>query len=188
MYGPPVVIKVIFGIQIMHFLRLKPLKEKLNSRSMSQAESAAYLLAALLIYELINYPNDCSDPLPIGWRDWLIWIGGLVTLCLGIFYCYRKNGGSPGDDFLTRFLSLYWVIGWRVIMAGVIILAPVLAVVYLAIPLPETTLDHYVNDGIIIWAFSLNVLIYWRMGIHLHDLSRSNAEYNQTMQHIRPVE
>jgi hypothetical protein len=62
----------------------------------------------------------------------LLALSAFVTfgvIIAAIIQCYRRNGGRTGKDFLKRFLSITWVVGWRSFVIGVPALLGVLILV-----------------------------------------------------------
>ena len=95
----------------MYVFNIDALKEQLRNQQFSQANALGYLLGLTFLWYL-----------PIGWIgngdtgwDYASFWASLVTILGGTFMAYRANGGAQGTQFLERFLSLLWVVFWRLI-------------------------------------------------------------------------
>jgi hypothetical protein len=83
----------------MHFVRTKPLLQKLASEPLPQRESFFYLFAFFAIYLIPAYSEE----------DVLTNLTGVSMTLIGTYLCYTANGGAKGTDFLSRYFSLSWV-------------------------------------------------------------------------------
>jgi hypothetical protein len=75
----------------MEFVRLGRLKNTLEAGPLSAVETAKYLAVqgALLSLIFIPTPADLS-------QDWTM-IAYPVSALLGVYYCYKRNGGAAGS-------------------------------------------------------------------------------------------
>lgn len=95
----------------MYFFNIDGLKQQLASHGLSQAQALGYLLALTLLWYLPI--GVMGDGLTV-WDTASFWASLLITV-VGTFAAYKANGGNHGKQFLERFLSLSWVIFWRVL-------------------------------------------------------------------------
>jgi uncharacterized membrane-anchored protein YitT (DUF2179 family) len=140
----------------MYWFNLTALKEELSRGSLPQAHAFQYALADAILTTLARAGGD-------PWWDVLI-VAAFVGL--GTAYCYEANGGSEGTDFIARYVSLGWVVGWRVSLACIL---PAVIVAAIAVRFaPNSSSWLAVLDLIV-------PVIYWRMGVHFADVRRRAA-------------
>ena len=154
----------------MYFWKIDALKRELASPTVSDRYALPYLLW-LGGTELAGYA--LSDVAPPNLWDRLISVVGLAAFLVGTLYAFRCNGGATGSQFLTRYISLSWVLGIRIV---VFVLAPLVACV-LAIEsavlgeLPEHTTPFAAAAGV---AYSF--AFYLRLATHIREVAtRSGA-------------
>ena len=105
----------------MYFLRLKPLKEELISQGLAEKERFKYLLALMILMVLsLGSGSRIGDP----FRGLLV-LGVLLITILGVWYAYHRNGGRSGTALLDRYISMGWIVRFRVRLA-MMILVPLL--------------------------------------------------------------
>ena len=110
----------------MYFVDLKGLCSHLRNQKNSEYENfqylVGYIILACLPLELFFELTAYTKPVPNDTSSTFVTVFGTVggsTLAGIIGYLvlrsyFRSNGGSAGKDFLPRFLSLTWVLGWRI--------------------------------------------------------------------------
>lgn len=145
----------------MYFLRYKPLKEKLRTRSLSDREALPYLVLfaglAAVVYLLPNTEE---------FNTW-DWIQGILSVAFaigGVIYAYRQNGGRQGFDLIQK----YVVLGWVVTVRCVLVFIPCgIALFLLGDSLGLISDETNGFDVLIIAGFE--VILYQRIGRHIRD-------------------
>jgi hypothetical protein len=88
----------------MYWLNIRGLNGVLQQRELSSREVAQYLGAQAVLYSWFFIPSpDGTGP------DWPLVVDPLVAL-LGVYYCYRCNGGGAGLRLAERSLAIGWVV------------------------------------------------------------------------------
>jgi hypothetical protein len=91
----------------MIWWKINELKTQLSERKLSEAAKFSYLLMSVLLTSaFISFPISTYDM-----NDWAIGSGlmNLVLTAAGTVWLYRINGGSMGQNFLERYVSLSFV-------------------------------------------------------------------------------
>jgi hypothetical protein len=151
----------------MYFWNITKLKEEIRGGGPSENECFKYLLAFGIAFAL----SSSAPPMPVKSEPVLILLSALVSVGIVIAamtYCYQMNGGAAGREFLKRFLSIAWVIGWRSVLVGLpVLLGTIFVFVYIFHP--DTRESQYF--GLIIGTiYSLVVIAI--TGSHIKDVSR----------------
>ncbi|MBN8248945.1 MAG: hypothetical protein J0L84_16070 [Verrucomicrobia bacterium] len=149
----------------MYFWRVEGLKTDLATRPMSDREALPYLIAFVALSGAAagGPPQETYSI----W-DWLQ-VGWSVALALfGTVYIYRRNGGERGQQFLQRYLALGWVVSIR----WVVFLIPIIMLYAMVVWMGDTW-QTTAPDALFFAA--IEVVLYWRIGWHTHDLARRTA-------------
>ena len=153
----------------MEFLNLARLKRTLARGPLEPAEAAKYVAAQSMFFSLIFVPTPSNEE-PEAWT----FILTVLLAGLGVFYCYRSNGGSLGERFVERYLAVGWVVGWRVGLTAAIF--SLLFVGGWAVAAPESfgawSENHSDSDAWVAAGYAVIAFVYWRTGVHLRDVQR----------------
>ena len=147
----------------MYFWNIASLKKDLSSAPLSQHDSLKYFLI-LSFLGMIPLPK----PPYFSEGNFLYFSLGAAVLILGTIYAYRRNGGPQGQDFISRYVSLSWVLAVRV-LPFLIVFGGLLSFGILS-KLQEST--QKIVSLIIVYAFSL--FYYWRVGHHMAEVASGN--------------
>lgn len=145
----------------MYWWNLQALKSELTQGPLAEPQAFKYLLAQALVVALAAGAVT---------RPWWICPATAAIAGFGTAYCYHANGGASGRDFLSRYVSLGWVIGIRVLAASLpvaLLLGALLAVLDVS--------RRSVDLGEAFFGLGVAAVIYWRMGVHIADLRRHSA-------------
>jgi hypothetical protein len=154
--GPRLTAALIGRNTHMYFWNIASLKKDLSSQPLSQHDSLKYFLV-LSFLGMIPLPK----PPYFSEGNLVYFTFGAATLILGTIYAYFKNGGSQGQDFISRYVSLSWVMVVRV-LPYIIIFGGLLSFGLLS-KLQENT--QKTVSLIIVYSFS--IFYYWRVGHHM---------------------
>lgn len=111
----------------MYFWRIHELKIGLARSPLGSLEGLQYVLALGVVSTAYPYLLGPPDPQPFNSWDHIGSVGMFVLCVIGVIWCFLANGGKNGPDFLSRFLSLGWVLAIRFI---VLALVPMMIVVF----------------------------------------------------------
>ncbi len=152
-----------YGVQ-MYWLRIKPLKQDLINRQLTERERFKYLLAWELASVIIAVMWAFS-PSPMGGME-----GGIAIAAvgLGVWYAYYRNGGSRGSGLLERYLSLGWVLSIRIVIARTIVSYILMRV------LAPFGIDHYEDEALpgieALLSLVFGGYFIWAIGRHIRDI------------------
>ncbi|MGD2063883.1 MAG: hypothetical protein PVF51_09935 [Nitrospirota bacterium] len=148
---------------MMYFWDVESLKRDLSAGRVDERDSFLYLLClggATLAAGAV--PLDAVNV----W-DQLDALVGAAGFLAGTAYIFRRNGGSGGSDFLTRYLSMCWVFGIRF---TILVTIPTLVAVFVL----EGLEFGDVSDGSTPIESAvlavLEIAFYLRLGRHFSDL------------------
>jgi len=147
----------------MYFGNIERLKQDLLRGDLPESESFKYLMGYIIGYGIISVlgtppPKDVVD---LFYRL----VGVLLITAFGTVYCYYKNGGANGQHFLPRYLSIGWVISWR---CGFLIFLPY---IFVSTVFSVMKLVSVHSAWFMVGALVIEVLVCWRTGKHMHDVS-----------------
>jgi uncharacterized membrane-anchored protein YitT (DUF2179 family) len=156
----------------MYFWNITRLKADLRAAPLPSREVLRYGLAYIAIWAVgwLLPQGDAAQKFEPG--PALLWV--LVgTTAVGLWVAYQANGGAAGTDLAARILSLFWVIGIR-LMAGCMIVGTLLLLAFLAYAYAlhgAPDLDpRRAMVALIGFVFVTQVIGYWRLARHLADL------------------
>jgi len=151
----------------MYFWRIEKLKTSMAAAPLTEREVLPYLVASIIaIYIALGLTQH--TPITSFWDDISSFCEMLFAV-IGTIYIYRKNNGKNGQHFLQRYIAINWVVSVRMFVGALItyyILQEILSAVYV----------NEENSALIdfIYFFIINVILYWRIGHHVHDLAQKN--------------
>jgi hypothetical protein len=144
----------------MYFWNIKSLKHQLTEVGLSEADSMKYVLFLSLL-GLIPLPMPSS----FSSGTFIFYVINTFTLSCGIFYCYRKNGGAKGKDFLSRFFSINFVMFIRFIpflmIAGLILYSDI----------TKSIITNYQKIMHLSIVYIVVLLVFYRTGYHLSTIA-----------------
>jgi len=94
----------------------------------------------------------------------LYYVFGALIFVLGTIYCYRQNGAISGKDFLTKYISLSWVLAIRFLPSLLVIGLLMAFGVFSRFSFP---VQKVIVLGIV---YSFSIIYYWRIGHHIADI------------------
>jgi len=152
----------------MYFIKIKPLKEQLINRSMSDREALPYYLlfcACISVAGWVTMPPQTAD-----WHMINNWAGLLIILG-GTIFTFNKNGGKKGYDFIQKSIVLGWVITVRLVplfLCGIV--GVVLFKQSRGLPDNQTT-------GIdVVFVVVFMIIYYQRLGKHIQETNRMGEQ------------
>ncbi|WP_230627031.1 hypothetical protein [Photobacterium angustum] len=90
----------------MYFFNLKALLLDLKHNNVTERESALYVLIPIILMMLYSYYLQQTDSLES--------LANNVIIIINFIILFIVNGGNNGKNFLIKYFSLSWVVGWRV--------------------------------------------------------------------------
>ncbi len=93
----------------MHFVKINNLKADIAENGVPPRDSLKYIILLML---LVSFPFPFGN-MQIEVFNGIYWIINSVILIVCTIYCYQKNGGDSGINFLSRYLSITFVVSIR---------------------------------------------------------------------------
>jgi hypothetical protein len=153
----------------MKIFNIKALKAELAQGDLRAPETAKYLAAQAVLVSIIFIPSPGHRAV-----DWAFVANPLVSL-LGLYYCYRQNGGETGLRFAERYLALGWVVGWRVGVVMVVLTPLSLGALLFATGNVAWLGEQRLADVFAASILAMIAFMYWRIGRHLGDLATARG-------------
>jgi hypothetical protein len=151
----------------MYFWNITKLKEEIRVGGPSENECLKYLLAFGILFALMASP----PPRQVEREPALIYLSALAMegiVIAAVTYCYQMNGGAAGREFLKRFFSIAWVIGWRSVLVGLPIVLGIIFVFAYLFHSGKTESQYFgLIIGTVFW-----LAVIARMGAHIKEVSR----------------
>ena len=141
-------------------------RTQLASGPMSEAKTFLYFLA-ITAFDWLQFTafrlSRSSEPIP-PWNYFDAWLALAITIA-ALVYLFLCNGGTRGAHFLYRYFPLSVVVGWKVVVASLVVL-----------PVAKMLLSG-VSPNVSGWSLSatvatLNLVMFYRIGHHLKCLGR----------------
>ena len=147
----------------MYFLNINALKQQLKDPGLTEIDSLKYLLLLSLIGML-----PIPKPPYFTTGTFLYYVVGTIIFVLGTLYCYQKNGGPSGTDFLKRYIALSWVLAIRFL--------PIILLFGLLMALGVFSRLTFSEQKVIVLfiIYSFSIIYFWRIAHHMEDISPSN--------------
>ena len=155
----------------MYFWHIEPLKQHLTEHGQTDQQTFPYLLYSATVIAVLTAVMWMLPTNHTIWRH-LEASGGIVITALGMQWVYRRNGGDRGSEFLSRFISLAWVL-WIRFTSVLLLIGITLTVLYFC--LPPSTYAWY-NPAITISFLIWYCCLYLRLGHHIHDIAKVRGE------------
>lgn len=152
----------------MYFIKIKPLKEQLSSRSMTDREALPYYLVFMACVSVCGWAT--MPPQTTQWHMINNW-AGLFLVLGGTVFTFIKNGGRKGYDFIQKSIVLGWVITVRLLPA---ILCGVVGVVLFK--QSQGLPDDQASWVELIFVALCMIIYYQRLGRHIQDTNRTSEQ------------
>ncbi len=149
----------------MYFIKIKPLKDRLVNRSMTDREALPYYLVFMACVSATGWVT--MPPQTTHWHMIINW-AGLLLILGGTVFTFIKNGGKTGYDFIQKSVVLGWVVTVRLVP---LILCGIIGVVLFkqkrGLPDDQTS---WVD---VIFVAVFMTIYYQRLGRHIQDTNRT---------------
>lgn len=140
----------------------------LRNEHLSEAATFRYFLA-IMAFDWLQFTLTTTAPTPSIslWSTVGSWINFAITV-LGLLYLHRKNGGSTGKHFFSRYFPLSITVGWKFVLTMFVVLW-----------LIPVVLGNQSNETLgwsaTISISAINIVMLWRIGFHLESLSNEDG-------------
>ena len=152
----------------MYFYSIRPLKRRLATGPLSEAESLPYLVVFLAASAIASsLPGELENVWD--WTDAILTVGLAVV---GTWILYRANGGADGRDFVQRYI----VLGWVVTLCFFTLVLPALFLfAWTGRAAGFVSETSTVVDVVVSFVIQVSFLVYF--GLHLDDLRQLTAAH-----------
>ncbi len=156
----------------MYFVKINNLKADIAENGVPPRDSLIYIILLML---LITIP---SGNMQIEVFNPIYWVINSVILIIGTIYCYMKNGGDSGKNFLSRHFSITFVVSIRFF----IVLCVLSFIFFFLISLRFESLINFESKG---FSYSFKTIFYstiliyyYRIGKHIKDVAQLTENRN----------
>ncbi len=100
--------------KIISFFSTKSVKKKIADGTLSEAQIFIYFYL-ILMFDTVSFVQQCltiagKQPTLLDWVN--IW-GLLIINAVGFIILFLANGGSKGNNFLKKYFSLSFTVGYK---------------------------------------------------------------------------
>ncbi|MRI32855.1 hypothetical protein EOPP23_07635 [Endozoicomonas sp. OPT23] len=145
-------------MQFVVFWNINWLKQRLCQKPLSGREFYIYSFCWLILLSLSFFGTPVIEKDPVTTIFLYLEFAIPVT---GLLYAWLCNGGPQGQDFISRFISIGWVVTMRIMVFSL----PIFFVLAFA-PMEESDL-MFETAGTLSGLF-----IIWRLGHHIEQLRK----------------
>jgi len=157
----------------IHWWDTNTLAEELRRGEITEQQSLLYAIFSAVIataglYYAYWFGGDR------GWPLFLEFAAVCAISVIGLYECFKANGGNAGSHFLSRLWCLGVPLGLKLAIAGVMLGQ---AISFIA---PRLTLGLLFRDPYFVYqllslfvAGAMTVVYYWRMAFHLARVART---------------
>ena len=148
----------------MYFWNIEKLKQDIRNGGLSESVQFKYLLiwVILTLFSELEYLGSNFDDIKYQFAI------DLIFTILGTIYLYKCNGGANGKNFLQKFISISIVVFFRIILYFIAFML-LLSILLAFSKISDTQYDNLVNYIILP---ILQLVYYWRAGIHIKDVAK----------------
>jgi len=159
----------------VHFLNTRALVSELSQDQLGEKDTMHYFLANSLLWTVVLYYEIFAGA-HITWM-FLSEIGVVLAItALGVLRAYEANGSEEGRCFLIRVICLSFPIGLKVNVISVLLSWAFYAVFPVLVdPVAFRNPDRVYDLITFVWAPLFTGIIYWRIWVHIMEISRRSA-------------
>jgi hypothetical protein len=150
---------------MMYFLDIAALKDELSVKDLPASDSLRYLIG----FWLLSLPSNAFAAALYATRASFIPILSGMLFVAGVLYCYARNGGVRGRDFLSRFIALSWVVSLRFLL----IVTP--AVILVLFVLGTDPSELRASPVTSIASVLIAIIYYYRVSVHVDEVASRAA-------------
>lgn len=158
----------------MNWFNLEDLEKRLKNNEVSERESFNYLLVIFLLFFLSSYGDDLDyNNSFFAFSDFILSISIAIT---GIWLTFKTNQSNDNQDYIIRFLSLYFVIGIRITVLLLILIPFFLLLNKTLGPLPE---NGVAEDAFFLSFITFfNILYYYLLVKSFQRLAQNSVSHS----------
>lgn len=151
----------------MYFWKIDNLKKDLVNEKVTEKDLFCYLLIPAVFIMIMMELALWLPPEEGNHWDLILSVSNVLICFLGLIYCFVKNGGGMGKDFLKRYVSVSFVMAIRL----TVFMIPAFFLIYTSYffiypddtELVSTAIDTVPYIGMYVWYF-------WRVANHIRDV------------------
>ncbi|MDH2436604.1 hypothetical protein QCD60_29250 [Pokkaliibacter sp. MBI-7] len=163
----------------MYYWNIKKLKLQLINEGLSQRALFVYIFIYVMLSELVTLLLPFGTQQAPDTANILVAMAEFVICGMGLFGCYRANGGKAGQQFAERFFSIGIVLLARffALLIPIFVVVFAVAVVSQATGMGdmESTMEAAIYVGMLLWLAAY----FWRSAVHIGDVARARSDVSQ---------
>lgn len=149
----------------MQFLSAKPLIEKYRNGTFAEAEVAPYFMAYVILMAIVT-GFALGDM-----NAWSIISGfaSLIITIIGVLHLKRQNNNTFGNEFLSKYFSLGWVVTFRMLLLAIPVFILIFVLASIAVG------DDAIDPAGVVVTIVFEVLFYWWLGALIAKTNQTKA-------------
>ncbi|PXF30512.1 hypothetical protein WH50_14870 [Pokkaliibacter plantistimulans] len=163
----------------MFYWNINKLKLQLINEGLSQRALFVYIFIFVMLSELVTLLLPFGKQHEPDTLNILAAVADFVICMLGLFGCYRANGGKAGQQFAERFFS----IGIVLMARFVVLLIPAYVVVFALAVVGQATAVEGIAAMMTIAVQVVSLLwfaaYFWRSAVHIGDVAKARSDVSQ---------
>ena len=157
----------------MYFTDMRRLRRELVRGELDPGDGAIYVFLMFGLAVPLWYPQPI-DPTFTALPTSGVLLGfiNLGIAAVGVWYCYRANGGSTGVRFAETFTAVAWVASVRLLLGLVL---PLLVALYVVVTFAPSQLKIPAPLAIPVFGPITQALLLWRTSAHIAVVQKRRA-------------
>ena len=98
----------------------------------------------------------------------------IVITIMGVLHLKRQNNDSFGDDFLSKYFSLGWVVTFRIL----VMVIPAAVVIFAFASIVGG--DDAIDPAGAVFTIAIEILFYWWLGLLVAESNKHRSEQDAT--------
>ena len=150
----------------MQFINAKPLIEKYRNGTFQEAEVAPYFMVYVTMVAVVTGFSfgDMS-----GWSV-ASGVASIVITIMGVLHLKRQNFDSFGNEFVSKYFSLGWVVAFRMILISI----PAAILIFGMASIVGG--DDAMEPAGAVFGVAFEILYYWWLGLLFLEAQKTQSE------------
>lgn len=153
----------------MYFWKIEELKNTLRNSQLPEKSKFIYLFLTnfffILIINLLSLFPSKQDEV-----DLYLMVTGIINFIVGSCLIYMANGGNNGKYFLSKYISIGFVLGIRMFVFLLCVIFPIYLIIN-AIISSHSQIYFLKNELYFACFFIFDIIYYRRFYIHIKELN-----------------
>ena len=155
----------------MYLWNIYDLKKILMLNQLSEGYKFYYLLISSMLFAVFTEVYVFFPPQETNIADKIGAILSIVIQLVGLIVAFKMNGGKDGKEFLARYTSISVSLMFRFLIFTIAFLFFHIFIMYLlSLIIPNQYLGNIANSIDVTFIPAFEVVFYWRLCVHIHDV------------------